>query len=117
MTDAWHPEPDPFGALEPPRRKPPTAVGVATPPPPGRSPRYYDRHVSRRRRLAEAFAGTVLAASATTLASLGNFWLAVMSTGLGALSGIVLYRATQRVRRVRLQRASDWEEWLRRPAA
>jgi hypothetical protein len=31
MEDEFAPETEPFGALEPPSRKPPTAVGVATP--------------------------------------------------------------------------------------
>lgn len=106
MAGTWPPEPDPFGALEPPRRNPPTAVGLATPPSPSGRPRYYDRHVSRRRRMAEAFVGTILAASATTLASLGSVWWALASTGLGVLSGVLFYRAAQRVRRVSLERAS-----------
>lgn len=42
----WTPEPQTFGWLEPPRRRPPTAVGVATPPPP-RGPH---RVVARRTR-------------------------------------------------------------------
>ena len=95
MADEWHPKPDPFGALEPPRRNPPTAVGLATPPPPAGQPRYYDRRVSRRRRLASAFVGTVLAASATTVATLGSLWWALLSTGLGALGGALLYRAVR----------------------
>ena len=106
MADAWPPKPDPFGALEPPRRNPPTAVGLATPPPPAGQPRYYDRRVSRRRRLASAFAGTVLAASATSVATLGSVWWALLSTGLGALGGILLYRAARPVRRVNPGRES-----------
>ena len=34
MTDDFSPDPEPGGALVPPRRHPPTAVGTATPPPP-----------------------------------------------------------------------------------
>jgi hypothetical protein len=106
MARAWPPKPDPFGELGPPRRNPPTAVGVATPPPPPGEPLYYDLHVSRRRRLATAFAGTVLAASATTVATLGSIWWALLSTGLGALSGVLLYRAGNPVRRVWIGRES-----------
>jgi hypothetical protein len=114
MADAWPPKPDPFGALEPPRRNPPTAIGLATPPPPAGQPRYYDRRVSRRRRLASAFVGTVLAASATTVATLGSVWWALLSTGLGALGGVLLYRAAQPVRRVSLERASKLTRLRRR---
>lgn len=114
MADAWPPTPDPFGALEPPRRNPPTAVGLATPPPPAGQPKYYDRRVSRRRRLASAFAGTVLAASATTVATLGSVWWALLSTGLGALGGVLLYRAARPVRRVHFGRVSSMTRLRRR---
>lgn len=36
MSDDFLPEPEPSGALAPPRRYPPTAIAVETPPPPGR---------------------------------------------------------------------------------
>ena len=114
MADAWPPHPDPFGSLEPPRRNPPTAVGLATPPPPAGQPRYYDRRVSRRLRLASAFAGTVLAASATTVATLGSVWWALLSTGLGVLGGVLLYRAARPVRRVTLERVSRLTRLRRR---
>ena len=114
MADTWPPKPDPFGALEPPRRNPPTAVGLATPPPPAGQPRYHDRRVSRRRRLASAFVGTVLAATATSVATLGSVWWALLSTGLGALGGVFLYRATRPVRRVHLDRVSGLTRLRRR---
>ena len=114
MADEWPPRPDPFGALEPPRRNPPTAIGLATPPPPAGQPRYHDRRVSRRRRLASAFAGTVLAASATTAATLGSVWWVLLSTGLGALGGFLLYRAAQPVRRVSLEHVPRLTRFRRR---
>jgi|SRR5688572_9782845 len=114
MQGAWPPKPDPFGDLQPPRRNPPTAVGVATPPPPAGNPRYYDRHVSRRSRLASAFAGTVFAASAASVATLGGAWWVVLGTGLGAVSGIFLYRAARPVRRVRLGHVSKIAQLRRR---
>ena len=114
MADAWPPKPDPFGALEPPRRNPPTAVGLATPPPPAGQPRYHDRRISRRRRLASAFVGTVLTASATTIATLGSVWWALLSTGLGALGGMLLYRAARPVRRVYPGRESRLTRFRRR---
>jgi hypothetical protein len=114
MARSWPPKPDPFGELGPPRRNPPTAVGLATPPPPAGRPLYYDLHVSRRRRLASAFLGTVLAASATTLATLGSVWWALLSTGLGALGGVMLYQAGRRVRRVRIGHESTLARLHRR---
>src|SRR5688500_11837676 len=102
MADKWPPKPDPFGALEPPRRNPPTAVGVANSPPPAGQPLYCDLRITRGRRLATAFVGTVLAGAATSVATLGGLWWALLSTGLGALSGVLFYRATRRVQRVEL---------------
>jgi hypothetical protein len=116
MADEWPPRPDPFGALEPPRRNPPTAVGVATPPPPSGQPLYWDLPITRGRRLATAFMGTVFAGAATSAATLGGLWWALLSTGFGALSGVLFYRATRRVQRVellsvkppRLRRRFNW---------
>jgi len=119
MAEEWPPKPDPFGALEPPRRNPPTAVGVATPPPPAGQPLYCDLRITRGRRLATAFVGTVLAGAATSVATLGGLWWALLSTGLGALSGVLFYRATRRVQRVelvsllrppRLRRRFNWTQ-------
>ena len=53
--DEWLPEPQEEGWLEPPRRRPPTAVGVATPPPP-RGPRHSRYRETRMQRIARAFA-------------------------------------------------------------
>ena len=94
MQDSWTPEPEPSGSLDPPRRRPPTAVGVATPPPPRpRQPSYVDRRMTRRKRLASAFVGSLMTASAASLATVGSLWPAVLSTGLGAVGGVLLYRA------------------------
>jgi hypothetical protein len=114
MTDAWPPKPDPFSALEPPRRNPPIAVGVATPPPPEGQPHYYDLRITRGRRLATAFVGTVLAGAATSVAMLGSLGWALLSTGLGALSGVFLYGATRRVQRVYLGSGSRLTRLRRR---
>ena len=101
MEDPWAPIPDPFGALEPPRRNPPTAVGEATPPPPGGpKPQYIDRRTLRRRRLASAFAGSVLTASTVSLASVGSAWAVVLSAGTGVVAAFLFYRTARPVRRV-----------------
>jgi hypothetical protein len=107
MDDSWLPEPDPSGALEPPRRNPPTAVGIATPPPPARRPRYHDRAVARRRRMASAFVGTVLTSSAVSLATVGTVWWALLSAGLGAIGGVLLYRAARPSRRISGEEATS----------
>ena len=44
MSSDFDPVPDERGDLQPPRRRPPTAVGTMTPPPPGRTP-MFRRHV------------------------------------------------------------------------
>jgi hypothetical protein len=51
--DEWIPEPQEHGWLEPPRRRPPTAVGLATPPPPRdpRHSRYRETRIARVRRV------------------------------------------------------------------
>lgn len=51
--DEWIPDPLEQGSLEPPRRRPPTAVGVATPPPP-RGPRPSHYRESRMRKIRRA---------------------------------------------------------------
>src|SRR4051812_19833728 len=53
--DEWIPEPQEQGWLEPPRRRPPTAIGVATPPPP-RGPRRSRYRETRMQRIGRAFA-------------------------------------------------------------
>jgi hypothetical protein len=93
MSDSWQPVPDPFGSLEPPGRNPPTAVGVATPPPPRGKPSSFNRHVLRRRRLASAFVGTALTASATFLVVAGSLWTAFAGAGLGSVGAFYLYRS------------------------
>jgi len=57
--DDWQPDPLPSGSLNPPGRKPPTAVGTATPRPP--SPEYrptrYGHGLTRLQRIARASFG------------------------------------------------------------
>src|SRR4051812_19885910 len=58
--DEWIPEPQEQGWLEPPRRRPPTAIGIATPPPPrGRGgSRYFE---TRMHRIGRAFSQSMFA--------------------------------------------------------
>ncbi len=70
--DDWTPEPQVFGWLEPPRKFPPTAVGVATPPPPRRPHRRLRRAGWPPRRIAAVLA------------------LALATSGAGIAAGIEL---------------------------
>lgn len=69
MDDAELPEPESWGSLEPPRRRPPTAIGLLTPPPP-RRPDADDVYTGfLRQRLAQGFVGTTVAALGTAIAA------------------------------------------------
>lgn len=92
---SWPPDPEPGGALDPPNRRPPTAVGVATPPPPRGEPRYRNHLVRLRKRLAEGFTGAVFTGSAVGIATIGSLTSALVAVGLGAVGGAFLYRALQ----------------------
>src|ERR1043165_9875624 len=78
--DDWTPDPQPFGSLEPPRKHPPTAVGVATPPPPGRPYRRTSRRRNRRK-ASVMFAITLVAAGAGVLAGVELSVAALMRIG------------------------------------
>jgi hypothetical protein len=55
--EEWTPKPQESGSLDPPRRRPPTAVGITTPPPPRpRGSEHYSRR-SRLQRRARALIG------------------------------------------------------------
>ncbi len=60
--DEWIPKPQEQGWLEPPRRRPPTAVGVATPPPP-RGPRRSHYRETRMQRIGRVFAHVAISTS------------------------------------------------------
>lgn len=68
--DEWIPKPEEQGWLEPPRRRPPTAVGVATPPPP-RDPRRSRYRETSMQRIGRVFA--LLAVSTALGLAAGTF--------------------------------------------
>ena|SRR5690349_13785051 len=104
MTD-WTPKPEESGSLGPPRRYPPTAVGVATPPPPrGRGSRRFTQE-SRLRHLTLATLG-FLTVSGSGL-TLGAFLPTAVSVTVAI--GLVAALVTLQVRR------NAWRR--RRPAA
>lgn len=83
--DDWLPEPQEQGSLEPPRRRPPTAVGVATPPPP-RGPRRSRYHETRMQRIGRTFAQLAFA-TAMGLAA-GTFLpMPILLSSLAGLAG------------------------------
>jgi len=90
-------EPQPDGFLDPPRRFPPTAVGVATPPPPrrGRSPQRPSSWI--RRTIRRAVSLTVLGAAGVAIGT-------VLPTGVGLALAIGLSSAWLTVRIARRRR-------------
>jgi hypothetical protein len=85
--DDWAPEPQAFGWLEPPRKVPPGAVAVATPPPP-REPFRRSRRSSRlllKRGALIAFALVTAGAGVAAGVSLPLDALLEIGAGLSAL--------------------------------
>src|SRR4026209_435344 len=79
LPNDYTPEPEEQGWLSPPGRKPPTAVGSATPPPNPRGPRgdeyaaLRSRRARRLRLLLFMLAATIVAVSLGTFPLLGIF--------------------------------------------
>jgi len=69
MDDTEMPEPESWGSLEPPRRRPPTAIGLLTPPPPRRPDADHAYTGFLRQRLAQGFVGTTFAALGAVIAA------------------------------------------------
>jgi hypothetical protein len=89
--DEWLPEPLAEGSLEPPRRHPPTAVGVATPPPP-RGPRRSRFRGSRMQRIARLLAQLAIP---TTVAAMLINWedpvmTALVTTDIGLFTRAIV---------------------------
>ena len=101
------PEPQPDGFLDPPRRFPPTAVGVATPPPP-RGHRRAPRSESRLRRRVRS--ATRLLLSLGTGATLGSVLplLASATIVAGLSAGLVALGVRRRRRKATIvEQAND----------
>lgn len=87
--DEWAPSPQESGSLDPPRRVPPTAVGIATPPPPRRRDGEHYVRQSRLHHVARATVGFLTTGgSAMALASL--LPTAASMTVVIALAGLLL---------------------------
>jgi hypothetical protein len=87
MTDEWAPTPEPAGDRDPPRRRPPTAVGVLTPPPPRRPKHSAYIESNLRRRLAQAFLGASGAFTGIAAASIASHPVAILAGSVIALLG------------------------------
>jgi hypothetical protein len=79
---ALDPVPESCGLLDDPPRVPPTAIGVATPPPPDR----YPRRLGATRRIALAFLGIVLAMATLPLVSSPSTTRTAVAASLAAAS-------------------------------
>ena len=107
--DEWLPDPQEQGSLEPPRRRPPTAVGVATPPPPRgpRRSRYREGRIHRIGRILAQLAVSIGVAAmlinweaspmnALVTADAGLFARAIVVGSLGGVALLLGYRFSTR---------------------
>ena len=104
--DEWIPKPEAQGWLEPPRRRPPTAVGVATPPPPP-GPRRARFRETRMQRIGRLFAQLAVS-TALGLAAASLIPVPILLSTLVALAGgrSILQRRNTRVSRLVLRMGS-----------
>lgn len=101
------PEPDPSGRLDPPRRNPPTAVGVLTPPPPPRRTPSGVYRSSLRTRLAQGFVGLLALGVGSGVVAAASGMLGVATGVAVALTGAPLLFASVRSDRERVLRLSS----------
>jgi hypothetical protein len=97
--DEWIPQPEEAGWLDPPRRRPPTAVGVATPPPP-RGPRRSRYRETRMQLIGRLFAQLAV----STACGLAAATFLSLPTLVFLLLGLTGGRAILQRRRSRLSR-------------
>lgn len=107
MND-WTPEPQESGWLEPPRKLPPTAVGVATPPPPLGPRRRTRRDGSRLKGIAVLIGLGLASTGAGILAGVGLPISALLEIGAGltAIEIAMQYLRWRRRNWPRLRRAA-----------
>lgn len=105
--DDWLPTPQEEGWREPPRRRPPTAIGVATPPPP-RGPRRSIYHETRMQRFGRVFSQMAVA-TAFGLAAATFVSMPVLLSSLVCLTGgrLILQRRRSRFARLALNFGSS----------
>ena len=90
----WTPPTDPKGSLEPPKRRPPTAVGVMTPPPPRRPSRPARlRGMSGTRAVALGFLSVLCLVAGPVIAATGDgVLIALAGTGSALFGGRIAWR-------------------------
>ena len=110
MDDIGTPLPEERGDLEPPKRWPPTAIGVATPPPPPR----HVRSRGRRRLLLPVYLVAAGLSLGGLMAWLLGPWLLLRAAGVGSLVagllslGVVSWVTSGAAARVALWRRTRW---------
>ena len=97
--DEWQPDPLPSGSLNPPGRKPPTAVGTATPRPP--SPEYrptrYAGGLTRLQRIARASFGGLAFVGGAVGAVVAPIGLATVACVTTCAAGLLIARRSVKV--------------------
>jgi len=97
--DDWQPEPLPSGSLNPPGRKPPTAVGTATPRPP--SPEYrptrYGRGLTRVERIARASLGGIAFVGGAVGSVVVPVGLATVLCATTCAAGLLIARRSMKI--------------------
>jgi len=97
--DDWQPDSLPSGSLNPPGRKPPTAIGTATPRPP--SPEYrptrYGLGLTRLQRIARASFGGLAAVGGAVGAIVAPIGLATVVCVTTCAAGLLIARRSVRV--------------------
>lgn len=106
MGKDFVPDPDPSGRLDPPRRNPPTAVGVLTPPPPPRRTPSGVYRSSLRARLAQGFVGVVAVGVGSGIVAAASGVIGVAAGVAVALTGAPLLFASARSDGARVLRFS-----------
>ena len=117
MDDEYTPSPESWGRLDPPRRNPPTAVGLLTPPPPHRRRSAGTYRSSLRVRLAQGFVGVLAVGVGSGVTAVASGVLGVLLGAAVALAGAPLLFASARSDRQRVLRLSPHASSKHRRAA
>ena len=115
--DEITPNPEPSGRLSPPRRNPPTAVGLLTPPPPPRRPSSGNYRSTLRARLAQGFVGVLAVGVGSGVTAVASGVLGVLVGAVIAFAGAPLLFASARSERQRVLRVSSRPQAKHRRAA
>jgi hypothetical protein len=97
--DDWQPDPLPSGSLNPPGRKPPTAVGTATPKPPSPEfqPTRYGVGLTRLQRIARASFGGLTFVGGAVGAVVAPLGLATVLCATTCAAGLLIARRAVKI--------------------